>query len=158
MYWHHNQSRAAHTGSCAYWMGYVVFIVESVIWGCFKNAYELTNLGTLKLSPVNKLFSLSVRFFVWYLKGNLWNSLHWKMWFLYTVENLRPLRFKKRPRWISCRYQIVLIWKVIWLAFRQHCRTGRLFYVCKPGQQSDIRNTYHNVKYDTTTRNMWRKT
>ena len=46
---------------------------------------------------------------MWNFKGTLWNStqhilfIHWKMWILFTTENLRALRFKssklflKRP-------------------------------------------------------------
>ena len=54
-------------------------------------------------------FNVWARYFVWNFKGYLWNStqnilpIHWKMWILFTSENLRALRFKsskvflKRP-------------------------------------------------------------
>ena len=46
-------------------------------------------------------FNVWVRYFVWNLKGTLWNStqnilsVHWKMCISFTDENLRALRFKR---------------------------------------------------------------
>ena len=48
-------------------------------------------------------FNVWVRYFVWNFKGYLWNStqnilpIHWKMWILFTSENLRALN-TLRPR------------------------------------------------------------
>ena len=89
--------------------------VGVVVWGCggmgggvggggwgVRNAYELLNLRALKISICIKVISFNVwvRYFVWNFKGYLWNStqniwpIHWKMWILFSGENLRALRFK----------------------------------------------------------------
>ena len=78
--------------------------------GHSKNTYELLNPRALKISIFyqNHIFQWA-RYFGWNFKGSLWNStqnilpIHWKMWILFTGENLRALRFKsswmfmKRP-------------------------------------------------------------
>ena len=74
--------------------------VENVFRGRFRNAYELLNLRTLKISTLYKIasFNVWVRYFVWNFKGNLWNStqnilpIHWKTWFSHKIEILRIFR------------------------------------------------------------------
>ena len=67
-------------------------------WGRFKNTYELLNLRALEFSPVDKIS----------IKGTLWNStqyilpIHWEIWFLYTIEILRGLRFKSSYVFLKC--------------------------------------------------------
>ena len=45
---------------------------------------------------------------MWNFKGYLWNStqnvspIHWKMWILFTGENLRALRFKSSQVFLKC--------------------------------------------------------
>ena len=81
-------------------------------------------------------FNVWVTFFVWNFKGYLWNStqnivpIHWKVRFLYNVENVRALIFKsscaflkRHPAWsyLVCRSQF---WRmrrlqtgtIMWLA------------------------------------------
>ena len=85
-------------------------VVKSLrmIWrsgGRFINEYELLNLTQeelLKFQCCIKIISYNVwvRYFEWNFKGYLWNStqnilpIHWKLWMLFTGENLRALRFK----------------------------------------------------------------
>ena len=65
--------------------------VSLCIRGLFKKCSWTIKSKTLKLSPVNKIhiFNVWVRYFVWNLKGYLWNStqnilpIHWKIWFWY---------------------------------------------------------------------------
>ena len=70
---------------------------KSHLGGHFKNAFELLNLRAIKIQCCIKVW---VKYFVWNFKGYLWNStqniipIHWKMWILFTGENLRALRFK----------------------------------------------------------------
>ena len=79
--------------------------------GRFKNAYELLNLRALKISMLykNHIFQCIGKIFCVEFQKYLWNStqnilpIRWKMWILFTTENLRALRFKsskvflKRP-------------------------------------------------------------
>ena len=74
-----------------------------ISWWCFKNTYELLNLRVLNFHPWIKStsFIVWVRYFVWNFQGTFWNStqnilpIHWEIWFLYTIEILRALRFKR---------------------------------------------------------------
>ena len=78
--------------------------------GHFKNTYELLNVRALKFPCCIKIISFNVwvRYFVWNFKGHLWNStqnilpIHWKMWILFTNENLRALRFKSSYVFLKC--------------------------------------------------------
>ena len=61
-------------------------------------------------------FNVWVRYFVWNFKGYLWNStqnvspIHWKMWILFTGENLRALRFKSSQVFLKRPPETVATW------------------------------------------------
>ena len=52
-------------------------------------------------------FNVRVWYFEWNFKGYIWNStqniipIHWKMWILFTCENLRALRFKSSQMFLQ---------------------------------------------------------
>ena len=74
---------------------YFLLVTQWCSLGC-------VSIRVLKISVLYKIisFNIWVRYFVWNFKGYLWNSTQnilpilWKMWILFTGENLRALRFK----------------------------------------------------------------
>ena len=108
------------------------YLVIQMIWGYFKNTYELLNPRALKISMLykNRIFECMGRiFFVWNFKDTLWNStqniwpIHWKMYISFAGENLRVLRFKsfnifQIPHehfwWKSTDYGVMVFYGVIY--------------------------------------------
>ena len=73
--------------------------------GQFKNFYELLNLH---FSTNYTSFNVWARYFAWNFKGYLWNStqnslpIHWKIWILHDVVNIRAPRFTSSYPFSKC--------------------------------------------------------
>ena len=77
-----------------------------------RSLRHLASLGpnelNLHFSTNYTSFNVCVKYFVWNLKGYLWNftqnikAIHWKIRFSYNVENSRALRFTSLFVFLKC--------------------------------------------------------